>query len=195
MGNSTRLLPRGGVTVEHPRSAPVSPLLLASFLVEATTAQKPTRRRPRSRRTLRRRPGTDGRSAAHTGGAPGRDELQVAAPRGPAGHLVAGSGSTVVTSGYYGYGGGRAAVRARHGRQHREPPNDRARARVDRLPGPMRLTVPDYLTLVGDDRADDVDDIRSARTTGTLFTAIGVAGVGAVVAGSSARQRGHASGA
>jgi hypothetical protein len=59
----------------------------------------------------------------------------------------------------------------------------------------MRLTVPDYLTLVGDDRADDVDDIRSARTTGTLFTAIGVAGVGAVVAGSSARQRGHASGA
>ena len=44
--------------------------------------------------------------------------------------------------------------------------------------------MPTYLTLVGDSRAEEYRRrIRSNRTTGALFSAIGVAGVAAVVTG------------
>lgn len=50
--------------------------------------------------------------------------------------------------------------------------------------GPQRLSVPAYLTLVGDSRAEDYKArIRANRTTGGVLTAVGVMGVAAVVAG------------
>ena len=96
-----------------------------------------------------------------------------------------GSGSTVVTSGYYGYGGGpRGGSSMGVGVSSASPQSFVPEHAWTVFQGPMRLSVPDYLTLVGDGRADDVRRrIRGARTTGTLFSAIGVAGVGAVVAG------------
>jgi hypothetical protein len=167
----------------------VSPLLLASFLVEATTAQETHAPPPPAI------PADDGDDPPQRNGP--RDqphtpaELQ-AAMSFKSQHLEVrqvtswrGSGSTVVTSGYYGYGGGpRGGPSYGMGVSTASPQTIVPEHAWTVFQGPMRLTVPDYLTLVGDDRADDVRRrIRSARTTGTLFTAIGVAGVGAVVAG------------
>ena len=96
-----------------------------------------------------------------------------------------GSGSTVVTSGYYGYGGPhRGGSSMGVGVSTASPQTLVPEHAWTVFQGPMRLSVPDYLTLVGDERADDYRRrIRNNRTTGTVFTAVGVAGVGAVVAG------------
>ena len=94
-----------------------------------------------------------------------------------------GGGSTVVTSGYYG-SGGRGGSHMGVGVSTVVPEPMVPEHAWTVFQGPMRLSVPDYLTLVGDPRADDYRRrIRSNRTTGTLFSAVGVAGVAAVVAG------------
>lgn len=95
-----------------------------------------------------------------------------------------GGGSTVVSSGYYGYGGPRGGSHMGVGVSTVVPEPMVPEHAWTVFQGPMRLSVPDYLTLVGDPRDEDYRRrIRGNRTTGALFSAVGVAGVAAVVAG------------
>jgi hypothetical protein len=165
----------------------VSPLLLiSSFFIETSRAQESHAPPPAIPMESADAPPQSGsRDQPHT-----PQELQ-AAVNFRSQHLEVrqvtswrGSGSTVVTSGYYGYGPRGPGPSMGVGVSTASPQTLVAEHAWTVFQGPMRLSVPDYLTLVGDDRADDYRRrIRSNRTTGTLFTAVGVAGVAAVVAG------------
>ena len=163
-------------------------LLVVSFFVEASVAQDSHAPPPPAipMETGNDSPQTGPRDQPHTPA-----ELQ-AAMNFKSQHLEIrqvtswrGSGSTVVTSGYYGYGGGpRGGPSMGVGVSSASPQSFVPEHAWTVFQGPMRLSVPDYLTLVGDDRADEWRRrIRSSRTTGALFTAVGVGGVAAVVAG------------
>ena len=164
----------------------MSPLLLvASLFVEASRAQESQLPPAIPMETVGDSTQNGPRDVPHT-----PEELQ-AAVEFRSQHLEIrqvtswrGSGSTVVTSGYYGYGGHRGHSSMGVGVSTASPQTLVPEHAWTVFQGPMRLAVPDYLTLVGDERADDYRRrIRNNRTTGTMFTAVGVAGVAAVVAG------------